>query len=74
LLPTYLVPSFVVVAIEEPGHYVEAAAVTFVGVLLLVYVSTSGVSAKTSRQLKPMPAAGGRRLVDHLSHPWNLCR
>ena len=35
LLPIYLVPSFVVVAFEESGRYVEAAAVTVVAVLVL---------------------------------------
>ena len=38
LLPIYLVLSFVVVAFEESDHYVEAAAVTVVAVLVLVYV------------------------------------
>jgi adenylate cyclase len=38
LLLTYLVPSFFVVAVEGSGHYFEAAAVTVVGVLVLVYV------------------------------------
>ena len=38
LLLTYLVPSFAVVAVEGSGHYVEAAAVTVVAVLVLVYV------------------------------------
>ena len=33
-----LVPSFVVVAYEESGHYVEAAAVTGVAVLVGVYL------------------------------------
>jgi hypothetical protein len=65
LLPTYLVPSFVVVAIEESGHYVEAAAVTFVGVLLVVYVLTNGVSAKTSVSSNQcrQPAAGGSSTI-----------
>ena len=37
-LPVYLIPSFVVVAIEESHRYAEAAAVTVVAVLVLVYV------------------------------------
>ena len=39
LLPVYLVLSFVVVAFEESDHYVEAAAVTVVAVLVLIYVT-----------------------------------
>ena len=38
LLAVYLFPSFVVVAFEESGHYVEAAAVTVFAVALLLYV------------------------------------
>src|SRR5579884_2464170 len=38
VLPIYLVLSFVVVAFEGSAHYVEAAAVTFVAVPVLVYV------------------------------------
>ena len=38
LLSIYLILSFFVVAFEESGHYVEAAAVTVVAVLVLVYV------------------------------------
>ncbi len=38
MLSIYLVPSIVVVARERSGHYVEAAAVTVVAVLVLVYV------------------------------------
>jgi adenylate cyclase len=38
LLPIYLLTSFVVVAFEESGHYVEAAAVTVVAVPVLLYV------------------------------------
>jgi HAMP domain-containing protein len=38
LLPIYLVLSFIVVAFEESGHYVEVAAVTAVAVLVLAYV------------------------------------
>ena len=37
-LPIYLMLSFVVVAFEKSDHYVEAAAVTVVAVLVLVYV------------------------------------
>src|SRR6476619_8329536 len=39
LLPMYLVSSLIIVAFEESGHYVEAAAVTVVIVLVLVYAS-----------------------------------
>ena len=38
VLQIYLVPSFVVVAYEKSGSYVEAAAVTVVAVLVLVYL------------------------------------
>ena len=38
MLPIYLVSSFVVVAYEESSRYVEAAAVTVVAVLVLVYL------------------------------------
>jgi hypothetical protein len=38
LLQIYLVPSFLIVAYEESRHYVEAAAVTVVAVLVLQYV------------------------------------
>jgi adenylate cyclase len=38
LLSIYLVPAIVVVAREGSGHYVEAAVVTVVAVLVLVYV------------------------------------
>ena len=39
LLPSiYLIPSFGVVALEKSGHYVEAAAVTVVAVLVCGYV------------------------------------
>jgi hypothetical protein len=38
LLPIYLLPSFVVVASEDSGHYVEAAAVTVVALPVLVSV------------------------------------
>ena len=37
-LPIYLVSSFLIVAFEKSDHYVEAAAVTVVAVLVLVYV------------------------------------
>jgi adenylate cyclase len=37
LLPIYLVVSFLVVAFEVSDHYVEAAAVTVIAVLVLVY-------------------------------------
>ena len=39
MLQIYLLLSFLVVAFEESGRYVEAAAVTVVAVLVLVYVS-----------------------------------
>jgi len=38
LLSIYLIPSFGVVALEKSGHYVEAAAVTVVAVLVCGYV------------------------------------
>ncbi len=38
LLPFYLFWSFLIVAVEKSGHYVEAAAVTVVAVLVLAYV------------------------------------
>lgn len=38
VLPTYLLTSFVVVAFEGGGHNFEAAAVTVVGVVVLMYV------------------------------------
>jgi adenylate cyclase len=51
LLPIYLVPSFVVVASEDSGHYVKAAAVTAITVLVLAYVI-------------PLPGLGGIRTVE----------
>src|ERR1700736_5700275 len=39
LLPIYLLVSCIVVAFEDSGHYVEAAAGTVVAVPVLVYVS-----------------------------------
>jgi adenylate cyclase len=39
ILPFYLLLSFVVVAFEGSGHYVEAAAVTAVATLVLMFVS-----------------------------------
>jgi class 3 adenylate cyclase len=51
VLPTYLVQSFVVVAAGESSHYFEAATVTVIGVLVLVYVLT-------------LPGFGGLRLVE----------
>jgi adenylate cyclase len=50
-LPIYLVSSFVVVAYEESGNYVEAAAITVVVVLLLVYAVN-------------LPGLGGIRLAE----------
>lgn len=38
ILPVYLLPSFVVVAAEESDQYVQAAAVTVIAVLVMVYV------------------------------------
>jgi hypothetical protein len=38
LLPVYLVVSLLVVAFEKSDRYVEAAAVTVVAVLVLIYV------------------------------------
>lgn len=38
-LPIYLVLSFLVVAFEKSGHYVEAAAVSVIAVLVLIYVA-----------------------------------
>src|SRR6476661_7201087 len=38
ILPIYLLPSLIVVATENSDHYVEAAAVTVIAVLVLVYV------------------------------------
>ena len=40
-LPIYLVWSFLIVAVEGSGHYVEAAAVTVVAVPVLAVVSSS---------------------------------
>ena len=51
LLPVYLIPSFVVVATEESDRYAEAAAVTVVAVLVLVYVMI-------------LPGRGPSRLVE----------
>ena len=51
MLPIYLLLSFVVVAFEESGRYVEAAAVTVVAVLVLVYVMV-------------LPGLGRLRLVE----------
>ena len=50
-LPIYLFWSFLIVAIEESNHYVEAAAVTVVGVVVLVYMLT-------------LPGRGRIRLVE----------
>ena len=38
VLPVYLLMSFLVVALERSGHYVEAAVVTVVAVLVMCYV------------------------------------
>ncbi|MEV3900988.1 adenylate/guanylate cyclase domain-containing protein [Mycobacterium sp. NPDC050551] len=51
ILPVYLLPSFVVVATEESDRYVEAAGVTSIAVLVLVYVMV-------------LPGQGPSRLVD----------
>jgi adenylate cyclase len=50
-LPIYLSWSFLIVAIEESSDYVEAAAVTVVGVPVLAYVNT-------------LPGLGRIRLVE----------
>jgi adenylate cyclase len=50
-LQVYLVSSFVVVAFEESDHYVEAAGVTVVAVLVLVFVIV-------------LPGLGQKRLVE----------
>ncbi len=39
LLPIYLVPAFVIVAFEDSGHYLEAVAITVIGVLMVAYVT-----------------------------------
>src|SRR5258705_1191857 len=52
LVPVYLVPSFVVVAFEDSGHYAEAAAITVIAVLVVVYVMA-------------LPGLGGIRTVEH---------
>jgi class 3 adenylate cyclase len=51
LLPVYLLPSILVVAFEGSGQYVEAAAVTVVAVLVVVYVMA-------------LPGLGGIRHVE----------
>jgi class 3 adenylate cyclase len=51
ILPIYLASSFIVVAFEESGHYVEAAGVTVIAVLVLVYVTV-------------LPGLGRHRLVE----------
>src|SRR5882724_6634420 len=51
LMPIYLVLSFVVVAFERSGQYVEVAAVTLVAVLVLAYVMI-------------LPGLGGSRLYE----------
>jgi adenylate cyclase len=51
MLPAYLVSSFLVVAFEESGHYVESAVFTGVAVLVLAYVLM-------------LPGLGGIRLVE----------
>jgi hypothetical protein len=50
-VPVYLVPSFVVVAFEDSGHYAEAAAITVIAVLVVVYVMA-------------LPGLGGIRTVE----------
>src|SRR3978361_1886396 len=51
LLPHYLLLSFIVVAFEGSGGYVEAAGVTVVAMLVLAWVAV-------------LPGRGPRRLVD----------
>jgi adenylate cyclase len=50
-LAVYLIPSFVVVASEKSDHFVEAAAVTVIAVLVMLYVVT-------------LPGLGEIRLVE----------
>jgi class 3 adenylate cyclase len=54
LVPVYAVPAFAATAFEESDRYVEAAAVTVVAVLLLVYVMA-------------LPGLGALRLVERWS-------
>jgi class 3 adenylate cyclase len=51
LLPIYLVPSFFVVAFEKSDRYLEAAAVTATGVVVLVYLTL-------------LPGLGGIRIAE----------
>ncbi|MGA5463714.1 adenylate/guanylate cyclase domain-containing protein [Mycobacterium sp. NPDC050041] len=51
ILPIYLLPSFVVVAAEDSHRYVQAAGVTVIAVLVMVYVMV-------------LPGQGPSRLVD----------
>jgi class 3 adenylate cyclase len=51
LVPNYIAASFLVVAFEKSGRYVEAATVTVVAVLVLVYVTI-------------LPGLGGIRLAE----------
>ena len=67
-LPVYLVLSFVIVAFEKSDHYVEAAAVTVVAVLVMVCV---WFFPATARRLVEQWAAGhevdrARRTGSHL--------
>ena len=52
VLPIYLLASFVVVAFEGSGHYVEAAVATVVAALALSYVflfpGTAGFASRSS--------------------------
>ena len=57
LLTTYLVLSFVVVALEEADHYVEAAAATVVAVPVLVYVIVLPGMAGSALRSGGQPAA-----------------
>ncbi|MDT5267485.1 MAG: adenylate cyclase [Mycobacterium sp.] len=51
LLPTYLFSTLVIVAFEQSSRYLEAAAITVVAVLVLVYVMV-------------LPGAGRSRVVE----------
>ena len=59
-LPVWLLSSFVVVAFEGSGYYVEAAAVTVVGVVVLAYV----VTCPGLRQLRLVERWAGGQEVD----------
>ena len=62
MLPIYLVASFIVVAYEESGHYVEAAAIAVVAVPVLVY----GFDDLTPLQLDAIETLGSLWLTGKL--------